>query len=66
MGTFAWVRALRWQAVPRRIVSGALRDFLSKGGVATMVVGGAASSDYCVRALSVDGLQMVEREKAHA
>lgn len=56
MATFAWVRALRWRAVPRRIVSGALRDFLSKGGIATMVVEGAASSDCYVRALSVDGL----------
>jgi len=67
MGTFAWVRALRWRAVPRRIVLGALRDFLSKRGVATMVVGEAASSSDCyVRAPSVDVLQMVEREKAHA
>jgi len=29
-----------------------------------MVVGGAVSSDYYVRALSVDGLQMVERKKS--
>jgi hypothetical protein len=30
-GIFAWIRTLRWRGVPRRIVLGALRDFLFKG-----------------------------------
>jgi hypothetical protein len=44
-GIFAWVRTLRWRVVPRRIVLGALRDFLfaGSGGVREA---GAVSSCY--------------------
>ena len=48
MGNFAWVRVLRWRAVPRRAVGGALRDLLFKGRGA-ITVGGAVSSGYCAR-----------------
>jgi len=49
MGNFAWVRALRWRAVPCRAAVGALRDLLFKGRGAITVGGGAVSSGYCAR-----------------